>query len=137
MPSPRPSGSGVWKILVLPHCLQYEVLYLVTFPSYSSEPDVGPFDGGLIYRFFRRGSGLGLAFLWAVATNVPLLVTIITRHLGQPSLAHLLLSPVVPFTWFEGRSRRVVDFQSSILFLSSSLDFSLVGIVVKNVFGAR
>src|ERR1700761_8773791 len=98
MPSPRPSGSGARKILVLPHRLQYEVLYLIAFPSYSSEPDVGPFDGGLICRFFRRGSGLGLAFLWAVATNVPLLVTIITRHLGQSSLAHLLLSSVIPLT---------------------------------------
>src|ERR1700761_450906 len=125
MPSPRPSGSGAWKILVLPHRLQYEVLYLVAFPSYSSEPDVGPFDGGLICGFFRSGSGLGFVFLRAVATNMPLLVTIIARLLGQPSFAHFLLSPVVPLAWFEGRSRCAVDSQSFILFLSLSLDSSL------------
>src|ERR1700761_3878239 len=100
MPSPRPSGSGAWKILVLPHCLQYEVLHLICLSPYSSEPRVGSFDGSLICGFFRRGSDLCLALLWAVATNVPLLITIVARHLGQSPLAHLLLAPVVPLAWF-------------------------------------
>ena len=137
MPSPRPSGSGAWKILVLPHRLQYEVFHLVAFPSYSSEPGVGSFDGGLIRGFFRRGSDLGLTLLWAVATNMPLLITIVARHLGQPSFTQLSLSLVIPFAWFEGGPWRVVGFQSPILFLSSPLYFSLVGVVVENIFGAR
>ena len=130
MPSPRPLGSGAWKILVFPHCLQYEVLYFVAFTSYSAEPGVGSFDRGLVCRFFRCGSGLGLSFLWAIATNMPLLVTIITRHLGHPSFAHFLLSSVVSFAWFKGWFRRVVGFQSPIFFLGASPYFSLVGVVV-------
>ena len=84
MPLPRPSGSGAWKILVLPHCLQYEVFYLVTFSSYSTEPCVGSFDCRLFAWTFCRGpcSRLFFAFLWAVATDVPLLIAIIARHLG-------------------------------------------------------
>src|ERR1700761_8395942 len=129
MPSPRPSGSGAWKILVLPHCLQYEVLYLVTFPSYSAEPGIGPFDGGLIHRLFWCGPNLGLSFLWAVATNMPLLVTVVTRHLGQSSFTHLLLPSMIAFAWFEGWPR-VIDPQSPILLLGASLYLSFVGVVI-------
>src|ERR1700761_1123713 len=128
MPSPRPSGSGAWKILVLPHCLQYEVLHLVTLPSYSSEPGIGPIDGGLVRGFVRSGPDLGLALLWAIATNVPLLITIIARHLGQSSLAQLLFPSMIPFTRFEGWS--VVDSQSSVLFFGASLYLSFIGVIV-------
>ena len=110
MPSPRPSGSGAWKILVLPHRLQYEVFHLVAFPSYSTEPGVGSFDGGLVCGFFRRGSDLGLAFLWAVATDMPLLIAIVACHLGQSSFAHLLLSSVIPLAWSKRGFLYVVGF---------------------------
>ena len=35
MPSPRPSGSGAWKILSLPHDLEDQVLHLIAFLPYS------------------------------------------------------------------------------------------------------
>ena len=97
MPSPRPSGLGVGKILVLPHSLQYEVFHLVAFPSYSAKPHIGLFEGGLLRRFLLHGSGLGFALLRAVVTNMPHLTAIIALHLGQSSFAHLLLVLMVSF----------------------------------------
>ena len=41
MPSPRPTGSGALKILLLPQLLKYHVLHLVTFPGYPIEPVLG------------------------------------------------------------------------------------------------
>ena len=82
MPSPRPSGSGAQKILVLPHRLQYEVFHLVAFSPYSAKPSVGSFDGGLISWSFWCGPDLGLSFLWTIATNMPLLIAVVARHLG-------------------------------------------------------
>src|ERR1700761_7493325 len=97
MPSPRPSGSGIWKILILPHGLQYQIFHLVTFTSYSTEPHIGLFEGGLLRRFLLHGSGLGFALLRAVVTNMPHLTAIIALHLGQSSFAHLLLVLMVSF----------------------------------------
>ena len=109
MPSPRPSGSGAWKILVLPHSLQYEVFHLVAFPSYSSKPRIGSFEGSSLCRFLLRGSDLGLALLWTIATNMPHLTAVVALHLGQAPFAHLLLALVVSFPWFEGRFGHAVD----------------------------
>ena len=137
MPSPRPLGSGVRKILVLPHGLQYQVLHFIAFPSYSSEPCIGSFEGGCLCGFLLRGPGLCLLFLWAVAADVSHLTTIIALHLGQASLVHLLLALMVPFTWFEGWFGRVIDAQSSIFLTASAFHLSLVGIVMQNVFCIR
>ena len=38
MPSPRPTGSGALKILLLPQLLKDQVLHLVVFSCYSSQP---------------------------------------------------------------------------------------------------
>ena len=88
----------------------------------------------MVHRFFLHGSDLGLSFLWAVATNVSQLVTVVARHLGQSSLAHLLLSSVVPFAWFEGRFRCVINAQSFVFFPASAFYFSLVCVIVEDVF---
>ena len=41
MPSPRSTGSGALKILLLPQLLEYHVLYFVTFPCHSIGPVLG------------------------------------------------------------------------------------------------
>jgi hypothetical protein len=40
MPSPRPSGLGIWKILQLPQCLHNGVFCFVIFVGYVFEPIV-------------------------------------------------------------------------------------------------
>ena len=41
MPSPRPTGSGALKILLLPQLLKYHILHLVTFSGDPIEPILG------------------------------------------------------------------------------------------------
>ena len=41
MPSPRPTGSGALKILLLPQLLKYHVFHLVTFSGDPVEPVLG------------------------------------------------------------------------------------------------
>ena len=137
MPSPRPLGSGVWKILILPHHLEYQIFYFVTFPPYSTEPRVGSFDRGLFHRFILRGPSLGFALLWAIATNVSHLIAIIALHLGQTSLAHLLLALMIPFMWFEGWFGRVVYAPSLVFLSASAFHFPFVRVVVQDIFCIR
>ena len=134
MPSPRPSGSGTWKILVLPHSLQYQVLHLVTFSSHSSEPRVGSFKGGFPCGLVFRGPDLCLALLWTIAANVFHLTAIVTLHLGQPPLSHLLLMPVISLVRLEGRFGRVIEAQSFVFLVASAFHFSSVAVIVQNIF---
>ena len=95
MPSPRPTGSGVLKILLLPQLLEHHVFYFVTFPRDPIEPILGfllwvarvCYCPCYLYRFFlfvvvvclRKASfastGLIPAVLRAVAGDMPLLAT--------------------------------------------------------------
>ena len=133
MPLPRPSGSGAWKILVLPHRLEYEVFDLITLSSHPAEPCVGSFEGGLFCRGLLRGPNFDLSFLWAIATNVSQLIAVVTRHLSQPSFAHFLLSPVIPFSRLEGWLGCIVHAQPPIFLATSSFYFPLVVVVVEDV----
>ena len=134
MPSPRPSGSGAWKILVLPHCLQYEVLYLIAFSPYSAEPRICSFKGSFVCGSFLCGPDFGLSLLWAVATNVSQLIAVVTCHLSQSSFAHFLLLPVIPFSRLEGWLGRIVRAQLPILLATLSFHFPLVVVIVEDVF---
>ena len=41
MPSPRPTGSGALKILLLPQLLEYHIFYLITLPGDPIKPILG------------------------------------------------------------------------------------------------
>ena len=95
MPSPRPPGSGVEKILVSSHKIPKDyVLHLVVFACCSSKPGVSLFAGGLWFLLFLDCSspGLSLSAFRAplpfspgcptISGKVSHFVTIITLHLG-------------------------------------------------------
>ena len=95
MPSPRPPGSGVEKILVSSHEIPEDhVLHLVVFTCCSSKPGVRFFAGRLWFFLFLGSSSPGLS-LAAFRTPLPFptgcstvsgevshFVTIVTLHLG-------------------------------------------------------
>ena len=109
MPSPRPTGSGVLKILFLPQLLEYHILHLVTFSGDPVKPILGLLLGVAIvcdcscdlYGFLLlivvmrlceaslAPAGLIPAVLRAVASDVSLLATDITgdvREVRSPTL---------------------------------------------------
>ena len=94
MPSPRPSGSGILKILPFPHRLQDEFFDLVAFPSYLSEPRVH-----LVFRRFLGSSSLRrFRGVWGVSTgpstvlaDVAILLAVIALYLLQISSLPLSL----------------------------------------------
>ena len=111
MPSPRPTGSGVLKILLLPQLLEYHILHLVTFSSDSVEPILGlllrvaviRYCPCHLYRFFlfivvvRLGearlttAGLIPAMLGTITSDVSLLSTDIAgdiREVGSPTSSY-------------------------------------------------
>ena len=95
MPSPRPTGSGVLKILLFPQLLEHHVFYFVTFSCHPIEPVLGfllgvasvrycscHLDGFFLFIIIVRlrkarlaATGLIPAVLRAVARDVPLLAT--------------------------------------------------------------
>ena len=105
MPSPRPPGSGVEKILISPHKIPEDhVLHLVVFTRGSPEPGVGFLASSLRLFFLLGGSSPGLS-LAAFRTPLPfsprrcydtLLISLIVR---VPSFTHawdsFLLSPLL------------------------------------------
>ena len=111
MPSPRPTGSGALKILLLPQLLKYHVLYFVTFPGDPIEPVLGFLLGiaGVCYcschldRFFLliiivrlcearlAATGLIPAVLRAVTRDVSLLSADVAgdiREIGSPTSSY-------------------------------------------------
>ena len=89
MPSPRPLGSGILKILPLPHCLQDEFLNLIAFPSYLSEPQVR----SVFHRLLGSSSARWSPGAWcisagssAVSANVAVLLAVVALYLLQISL---------------------------------------------------
>ena len=108
MPSPRPTGSGALKILLLPQLLEYHILYLITFSCDSVKPILGfllwvtgvgncscYLDGFFLFVIVMRlckarfaTARLIPAVLRAVSSNVPLLATDVTRDIcevGSPT----------------------------------------------------
>ena len=103
MPSPRPTGSGALKILLLPQLLQYHVLHLVAFSSDSVEPILGlllriasvcycscHLYGFLLFVIVVRlcearfaTAGLIPAMLRAVTGDVPLLSADVARNVRE------------------------------------------------------
>ena len=53
MPSPRPLGSGVLKILILPQTLDDQVFDSITLPGYSLQP---------LFGLFFIGAGEGMSY---------------------------------------------------------------------------
>ena len=107
MPSPRLSGSGMWKILPLPHGLEDQVLHLIAFLPHSLQPLIGAFFcsgflgvcvGGP--RFASLSWGGGLSSLETVMSKVSELLTVETLY--SPHVPLLPLFPNVPFLWGEG-----------------------------------
>ena len=111
MPSPRPTGSGALKILLLPQLLEYHVFYFVTLSGYSIEPVLGfllrvACVGNCpryLDRFFLlviivrlrearlAAAGLVPTVLRAVASNVSLLSTDIAGdvcEVGSPTSSY-------------------------------------------------
>ena len=110
MPSPRPSGSGIWKILPLPHSLKDQILHLVTLFPYSSQPfislvlssgSLGHCVGSPCFAFILGRSGF--LFLETVASKVSKLLTIETLY--SPHILLLSLFLDVPFPRSEGWHR--------------------------------
>ena len=109
MPSPRLLGSGVLKILPLPHRLQDELFNLVAFPSYLSEPCICPvfcrfLDSSVLWGFScARRSGAGSL---AIPANVAILLAVIALYLSQVSS----LSFFSEVTVMRGKQRSCVWF---------------------------
>ena len=108
MPSPRPTGSGALKILLLPQLLEYHIFYFVTLSCDPIEPILGfllrvacvsnclrYLDGFfllVVVVCLREASfadaGLIPAMLRAVASNVSLLATDVAGdicEIGSPT----------------------------------------------------
>ena len=103
MPSPRPTGSGVLKILLLPQLLEYHVFHLVTLSGDPVKPILGfllrvasvGYRSCHLYGFFlliiivglREASlataGLIPAVLRAVSCDVSLLATYVAGDVGE------------------------------------------------------
>ena len=112
MPSPRPPGSGVEKILVPYEILQDHVLHFVIFPCCCTQPGVRLFT--CCPRFFIllgcSSPGLSLFALRAplllpsgcpaITSEMSHFVTIITLHLGGIT-APFPLNLVVSIPWRE------------------------------------
>ena len=115
MPSPRPPGLGVEKILVSSHKIPKDhVFYFVVFACRPSEPGVGLFTGSLRFFFFPRRSSpsLSLAALRAplllpagcsaIPGEVSHFITVIALYLGDVSMP-FPLDAVVSVPRREGR----------------------------------
>ena len=98
MPSPRPPGLGVEKILVSSHKVSEDhVLHLIVLTGCSSKPGVCFFASRLRFVFFLGHSSPGLSLAAfrtplpfssgcpAISGEVSHLITIITLHLGRVS----------------------------------------------------
>ena len=98
MPSPRPSGSGILKILPLPHRLQNEFFDLIAFSSYLSEPRVRSVFCRLLgsspLRRFRSAWGVSTGSS-TVSADVAVLLAVIALYLLQISSLPLPLEIAV------------------------------------------
>jgi hypothetical protein len=115
VPSPRLLGSGIRKILTLPHRLEDHVLYFFTLSSHSTQPGVGSFKQGRAVCFSNNSpclrrpwmsqvpSAIG-AFLGAVATDMSISLTIEALHLCHVSFLDFLLSLEVSLVQWEWRT---------------------------------
>ena len=103
MPSPRPTGSGTLKILLLPQLLEHHILYFITFPGNPIKPILGFLLGvaSVCYRSCHlygfllfvivvclrktrfATTGLVPAVLRAIASDVPLLTTDIAGDIRE------------------------------------------------------
>ena len=115
MPSPRPPGLGVEKILISPHEVPEDhVLHFFVLARCSSEPGVGFLASRLRFLLFLDGSSPGLPLVAfcaplsfparcsTVPGEVSHFVTIVTLHLGGISTPFSLRT-MVPLPWREGR----------------------------------
>ena len=106
MPSPRPSGSGVRKILPLPHRLKDQVLHFIALLPDPLQPIIGAFfvggpfgvridNSGFAFPFLGRG----LSFLETVTREVSELLAVETLY--SPHVPSFSLPPNVPLAWRE------------------------------------
>ena len=132
MPSPRPSGSGILKILPLPHRLQDEFLDLVAFPSYLSEPRVcSLFHRLLGSSCLWRSGGAWCAStgLSTVPADMAILLAVVALYLLQISSLSLPLEIAVS-RWKRGLCIGFILLSSfcpypfSIPFVYSALSYS-------------
>src|ERR1700761_3514223 len=114
MPSPRPPGSGVEKILISSHKIPKDhVFYFVVLACRPSEPGVGFFASRLWFFFFLYCSPPCLSLSSfraplpfpsgcpAIPGKVSHFITIVTLHLGCIS-APFSLRAMVPVPWGKG-----------------------------------
>ena len=135
MPSPRPSGSGVWKILPLPHGLKNQVLHFIAFLSHSFQPIIGAFlcSGSFGVRIRNPGFasfslGEGLSFLRAITSEVSKFLTVETLY--SPFVPSFALPSNISFLWCEGWQGHltpVVGFGVVIVTCFSSVGSSPIG----------
>ena len=134
MPSPRLSGSGVWKILPLSHGLKNQVLHLIALFPYSLQPIIG--------MFLRRGPfgvrirapcfasfpwGRVLSFLETVTSKVSELLTVVTLY--SPHIPSFGLLSNIPFPRCEGWHGRltfVVGFRTVVVMCFGSVGSSSI-----------
>jgi hypothetical protein len=119
MPSPRPSGLGIWKILLLPQGLHDDVFSFIIFVGYIFEPIVCSLLWGsivcddacdlLIFVGLHMSSltcalaWLPLPLLWwlsAVSDHMSWFLTTITDDFSFVSRLSLSFPPVILCSWF-------------------------------------
>jgi hypothetical protein len=119
MPSPRPSGLGVWKILLFPQCLHDNVFSFIVFVGYIFKPiicsllwgsvvchntcDLLIFVGLHLSSLTRTLAWLPLPLLWslsAVSDHMSWFLTTITDDFSFVSQ----LFPSLPFVILWARS---------------------------------
>ena len=134
MPSPRPSGSGMWKILPLPHGLKNQVLHLIAFFPYSLQPIIGAFlrrgPFGVRIRtpcFASFSWGRVLSFLETVTSKVSKLLAVVTLY--SPHIPSFCLFSNIPFPRRKGRHGCLafaVGFRTVVVVCFGSVGSSLV-----------
>ena len=134
MPSPRPSGSGVWKILPLPHGLKNQVLHLIAFFPYSLQPIIGTFlrcgPFGVRIRapcFASFSWGRVLSFLETVTSKVSELLTVVTLY--SPHIPLFSLFSNIPFPrckGWHGRLAFAVGFRTVVVVCFGSVGSFLI-----------
>ena len=115
MPSPRPLGEGVEKILVSPHEIpEDQILHLIILSCHHSKPGVCFLLRCFCFFFFLDCSSPGLT-LFSLRTPLPFplgcsaimsevshFIAIVTLHLGEVAMPFSLYS-VISIPWREGR----------------------------------
>jgi hypothetical protein len=119
MPSPRPLGLGVWKILLFPQHLHDDIFGFIIFIGYVLEPIVCPllwcsivrdythdlfvFIGFCLLSLAHALAQLPLPLLWwlsAVSDNVSWFLTMIADDFSFVSRLSLSFPPIILCAWF-------------------------------------